>query len=140
VGELLEDAQEMMAAGGLSVSANVQYVSTEDTSLHGRVAAQSVEAGKTVMQQTPVSLTVYQVPSLMHSAEVVLDLQQSDTLSAVRVTMVIADSEVTVFTGEYPVDASRHPKVTLTTFQGGTYTYRVYINDEFKYQSEVRID
>ncbi len=136
----LEEAQQLLTESGLTVSPSVQYISTEDVTLHGRVAAQSIEAGRQVMQATVISLSVHQVPSLMHTAEVVLDLQQSESLSVVRVALVVAGAEVTAYQGEYTADATRHPKVTLMTPQGGTYVYRVYINDEYKYQSEVKID
>ena len=139
VGEPLSAAQDALTAAGLSVSAAVTFVSTEDTSLHGTVASQTLEPETMVIRGTSVALSVYQVPSLLHAAEVTLNLPESDSLLSVRITVDVTGAEVTCFQQDYTADALRHPVVKLTSQIAGTCRMRVYINGEFKYFEEVTL-
>ena len=86
-----------------------------------------------------VAVTVYRVPELMAGAKVILDLPQSDSLTSVRITLNGGMGEVTVFQGEFPANASRHPEVELKAQEAGDYTYRVYFNEKFAYQHQVTL-
>ena len=57
-----------------------------------------------------------------------------------RVTLQDASGEYTVYEAEYPANASRHPEIPLSTDNAGTCTYRVYINNEFKYSNSVTFE
>lgn len=140
IGRTLNDAQELLSASGLTVSPTVQFVDTDDASLHGMVAAQSLEKDRQVILNTNISLTVYQVPGKTHQASVVLELPQSDGMLNVRVTVSEGDMEYVVYQGEFPSDAGRHPQVTLTTQMPGSYTYHVYCNGSELYALPVMID
>ncbi len=139
VGKPLATAQGLMTEAGLTVSPTVTFVSTEDASLHGTVASQSLQPDMQVIRGTEVSLTVYQVPSMMRTAEVTLNLPESDTLLRVRITVDISGSEVTIFQQDYTADATRHPLVRLTSQFSGTCTMRVYINDQYKYSEVITL-
>ena len=139
VGKPLATAQGLLTDAGLAVSPTVTFVSTEDASLHGTVASQSLQPDMQVIRGTEVALTVYQVPSMMRAAEVTLDLPESDTLLTVRITIDISGSEVTVFQQDYTADATRHPLVRLTSQFSGTCSMRVYINDTFKYSEPITL-
>ena len=139
VGKLLSVAQENLTAAGFNVSAQVATVSTEDTSLHGTVASQSLEPDREFIRGTGITLTVYQVPSMLHSAEVALKLPESDRLLSVRITLDITGGEVTAYQGDFTADATRHPTVVVTSQLAGTCVLRVYINGEYKYFEEVTL-
>ena len=139
VGKLLSVAQDTLTAAGFNVSAQVATVSTEDTSLHGTVASQSLEPDREYIRGTGITLTVYQVPSMLHSAEVMLALPESDRLLSVRVTLDITGGEVTAFQGDYTADTTRHPTVQVTSQLAGACLMRVYINGEYKYFEEITL-
>ncbi len=139
-GKQLDEAKELIAAAGMGTDPLITYVETDETSLHGRVSQQSIAAEKQVIQGTNISLTVYRVPALMCKANIILDLPAADGLTSVRVTLQDESSESPVYTSEFPANASRHPEVTLQTDYPGVYTYRVYINNEFKYSGTVTFE
>ncbi|MGN0970943.1 MAG: Stk1 family PASTA domain-containing Ser/Thr kinase [Aristaeellaceae bacterium] len=135
----LSEAQAALSESGLTMSSAVTYVDTQDTSLHGRVASQMPAADTQVVQGAQVTLSVYRVESMLARSSVTLDLPQSDGLTSVRITLVQGDTEVTVYQGEYPANASRHPEVELTAQDPGDYIYKVYFGDKFAYQQQVTL-
>jgi beta-lactam-binding protein with PASTA domain len=139
-GRLLPEAKELISAAGLTLNTDITYKETEAESLHGRVTSQSIAANSQVILGTNISLTVYRVPSLMKKAKITLDLPASEALTSVRVTLQDESGEYTVYQNDYPANASRHPEIELTTDNAGTYTYRVYINDAFKYSNSVKFE
>lgn len=139
VGQSLSAAQEQLTGSGLTVNPGITYLDTTDASLHGTVASQSPAADSQVIQGAAVTLTLYRVPELLHSATVTLDLPQSDSLTSVRITLNTGEVEYTVYQGEFPANASRHPEVELTAQDAGDYLYRVYFNDKFAYQQQVTL-
>ena len=70
-GRHLADAQELIAASGLSLNQNITFLETDDTTMHGLVAQQSPSGGSEVIASAKVSLTLYRVPSMMARAKVV---------------------------------------------------------------------
>ena len=139
-GRLLPEAKELISAAGLTLNADISYKETEAESLHGRVTSQSIAANSQVIQGTTISLTVYRVPSMMKKAKITLDLPATEELTRVRVTLQDESGEYTVYQNDYPANASRHPEIVLTTDNAGSYTYRVYINDVFKYSDMVKFE
>ena len=139
-GRLLPEAKELISAAGLTLNTDITYKETEAESLHGRVTSQSIAANSQVILGTNISLTVYRVPSLMKKAKITLDLPASEALTSVRVTLQDESGEYTVYQNDYPANASRHPEIELTTDNAGTYSYRVYINDVFKYSDMVKFE
>ena len=139
-GQSLADAQAMLSAVGLAASPSVQYVETDATQLHDTVATQSLEPGAQVIQGTAVTLSVYRVPSMMHSAELTLNLEDSEGLLSVRVTLDVGGTEEKVFQADYTADMSRHPVVPIQAQAAGTYTYRVYFNNVFTYLGEITLE
>lgn len=139
-GRLLTDAKDLLLGYGLQVAGSMQFITTEDTSLHGMVAAQSPASGSQVIQGTQVSLTVYQVPGMTRSAQVTLRLKESETILNVRVTMNENGTETNVYQGEFAPDAPREADIILTAQLPGTYTYKVYFGNDFAYQGTVTME
>ena len=139
-GRLLPEAKELISAAGLTLNTDITYKETEAESLHGRVPSQAIAAHSQVILGTNISRTVYRVPSLMKKAKITLDLPASEALTSVRVTLQDESGEYTVYQNDYPANASRHPEIELTTDNAGTYTYRGYINDTFKYSGTVTFE
>ena len=115
----------------------MNFIITEDPDKHDIIASQSIAKYTQVIEGTQIMLAVYQMPSMTYSAEVVLDLPESSSLTSVRVTLVHNNTEYTVFQAEYPANTTRHPTATLVAQESGDYLYRVYCNDRFAYQQEV---
>ena len=139
-GSTLAAARETLTNAGLNVSGSVSYRDTTDTSQHGLVAAQSPTESTAVIQGTTVYLTLYQVPGLTKSAEVMLSLPERNETLSVRVTLVVDGMETTMVQMNVEPEDSRHPIVTLTTQIAGDYTYRVYLNGSFAYQETATLE
>ncbi len=139
-GRTFREARELIAAAGLTLNATIEYVETNDPTLHGEVKQQSIIADTAVIQGTAISLSVYRVPSMLHKARIELDLPESEGLTSVRVTLNDAGGEVTVYQNDFPSNASRHPEVELVSEEAGEFTFRVYINNVFKYSKTVTFE
>lgn len=139
-GKTLYNARELIAGAGLTTSPMITYIDTEDAALHNHVAEQSPAVDQQVMLNTSVTLSVYRVAALMHRSKVILDLPESDGLTSVRVTLSDGVGEYNVYQGDFPANASRHPEVELAANEAGTYTYRVYCNNDFQYQQQVTME
>ncbi|MGN0754509.1 MAG: Stk1 family PASTA domain-containing Ser/Thr kinase [Aristaeellaceae bacterium] len=140
-GRRLSEAKDLIAAAGLTLNPTITYLETTEASLHGLVTSQSIAADSQVIRGATISLTVYRVPRLMSRAKITLDLPVSDGLTRVRVTLADESAaEYTVYESEFPANASRRPEIELSTDDPGTYTYRVYINNVFKYSNTVTFE
>ena len=139
-GRLLSEAKDLISGAGMTLNPAITYLETSEAALHGRVTSQSIAADSQVIQGTSISLTVYRVPSLMSRAKLTLDLPSADGLTSVRVTLQDESGEYAVYESEFPANASRRPEVELATDTPGVYTYRVYINNEFKYSGTVTFE
>ncbi|MGN1369458.1 MAG: Stk1 family PASTA domain-containing Ser/Thr kinase [Aristaeellaceae bacterium] len=140
-GRRLNEAKELIAAAGLTLNPTITYMETTEASLHGLVTSQSIAADSQVIRGANISLTVYRVLSLMSRAKITLDLPIADGLTSVRVTLADETAtEYTVYESEFPANASRQPEIELATDEPGTYTYRVYINNVFKYSNTVAFE
>lgn len=139
-GKTLSEAQILLSATGLSANPTVVYVETENPDMHGKIAQQVPSAGSEAVLDVQVSLTICRVSSMMARARVQLVLPQTDGVTKVRVTLVDGGVECNAYEGNYPANASREPEVELSGTTAGTYTYRVYLNDEFAYQQQVELE
>ena len=133
-------AMQTLSDAGLKINPGVSIVTTEDPSLHGLVATQSLEAGSQVILGTSVTLSVYRVAALTHSAQLTLNLPEAAAGIAVRVTISAGAGEVTVYRGDYPSDSPRTPEITVQSANPGTYSYKVYVDETFKYGGTVEIE
>ena len=140
-GRLLNEARDLIVAAGLTMDPAITYMETTEPSLHGRVTSQTLAADTQVIQGSTISLTVYRVPSMMSRTKITLNLPTSDGLTNVRVTLSDdTGAESVAYESAFPANASRHPEVELTTDAPGTYTYRVYVNNVFKYSNTVTFE
>ena len=136
----LVQAQDLLLSAGLTMNVNLQYIDTQNLSMHGVIAAQSPNGGEQVMAGTPVTLTLYRVPELTHAARVTLQLPESQSAVSVRVTLTEAGSEKTVWQMNYTADSTRSPEIEISAQDAGEYVYKVYINDKFAYQQSITIN
>ncbi len=136
-GKLLSEAKELISAAGLVLNNDITYIETQEAALHGRVLSQSLTADAQVIQGANITLEVYRVMRLMCQAKITLDLPASEGLTRVRVTLLDGGGEYQVYQSEVPANASRRPEITLAHDTAGSYTYRVYIDGEFKYANTV---
>ena len=139
-GKTLGESQELLQSAGLTLNATLQYQDTSDASLHGTVAMQTPASGAQVILSTSVSLTVYRVAGMTHSAKVTLDLPESDGLLSVRVTLNEGGGEYNAYQADYAVNTTRHPEIELTAQTAGVCTYKVYINEKFAYQQQLTLE
>lgn len=140
-GRLLNEARDLIVAAGLTMDPAITYLETTEPSLHGRVTSQTLAADTQVIRGSTISLTVYRVPSMMNKAKITLNLPASDGLTNVRVTLADeTGAESVAYENAFPANASRHPEVELATDAAGTYTYRVYVNNVFKYSNTVTFE
>ena len=139
-GRTLREAREMIVGAGLTLNAAIEYVDVTDPTLHNRVQHQSIAVDTAVIQGTPISLSVWRVQSMLHRARIELDLPQSEGLTSVRVTVSDEGGEITVYQGDFPSNASRHPEVELVSSDAGEVVCKVYVNNVFKYSKTVRFE
>ena len=139
-GRTFSEARELIASAGLTFSGSVEYVETNDPTLHGKVKQQSIPADTAVILGTSVSLSVYRMPAMLHRARITLELPESNGLTSVRVTINDDGGEVVVFQGDYPSNASRHPEAELISDEAGEYSCKVYVNNVFKYSVTVKFE
>lgn len=139
-GETLASAKEILTNAGLAVSGSVKYKDTTETSQHGLVQAQSPDPSTDVIQGTTVFLTIYQVPGLTRTAQVMLKLPERNETISVRVTLEVDGMETTMAQMIVEPGDSRHPIVTLSTQIAGDYIYRVYCNGTFAYQETATLE
>ncbi|MBE5798028.1 MAG: Stk1 family PASTA domain-containing Ser/Thr kinase [Clostridiales bacterium] len=139
-GRTLREAMELISSSGLTLNAAIEYVDTQEEIYHDRVREQSIAADTAVIQGTTLTLSVYRVQSMLRRAKVELELPASDSLVSVRVTLLSDSGEVTAYQNDFPSNASRHPEVELVSSNAGEFTYRVYVNNVFKYANTVRFE
>ena len=140
-GKSLNEAQDLLESAGLVPDGALTWQETKDASAHGTVAAQFPAADTQVIRGTAVSLTVWRVPSLTHSAEIELQLPPSQGPMSVRVTMTQSGEEKTVWaSAAYPADATRYPRLEVYADAAGAAVYTVYVNDEWLYQMQMTLE
>ena len=140
-GRLLNEARDLIVAAGLTMDPAITYMETTEPTLHGRVTSQTLAADTQVIRGSSISLTVYRVPSMMSRTKITLNLPATDGLTHVRVTLADeTGAESVAYENAFPANASRHPEVELATDAVGTYTYRVYVNNVFKYSNTVTFE
>jgi len=140
-GRMLDEARDLIVAAGLTLDPTITYLETTEATLHGRVTSQTLAADTQVIRGSSISLTVYRVPAMMSRAKITLDLPASDGLTNVRVTITDdTGAETSVYESAFPANASRHPEIELATDMPGAYTYRVYVNNVFKYSNTVTFE
>lgn len=139
-GRSCREAMELIASAGLTLDAAITYIDTEEANLHDVVSHQSIIADTAVIQGTAISLEVFRVQSMLHRAKVELELPASNGLASVRVTLATDSGEVTVYQNDFPSNASRHPEVELVSNDAGEFTYKVYVDNVFRYANTVRFE
>lgn len=136
----LAEARAMLSDAGLNVSTSITYTDSSDTRLHGLVAGQTPAQGSQVIQSTMVYLTLYQVPGMTKSCDVILKLPEKNETITVRVTLVVDGMESVQVQRNVAPEESRHPRVTLSAQIAGEYTYRVYCNGTFAYEETALLE
>ena len=141
VGKTLDAAQELVESASLTLGGDIEWEETSDPEKHGLVASQYPAPDTQVILGTEVSLTLYRVPTLIHTAIITLSLPESTEAISVRVTVMEGEEEKTVWaTTSYSPDLPRRPSLEIYADAPGQYTYRVYTNDQYLYQMPVELE
>ncbi len=122
-GLTLEEAENKITDQQMTLNTTLNYVDTEDESLHGRVAAQTPEAESRVVLSSPVTLSIYRCPALAREVSVEVTVPENENDVTVRVTIQAENSmnELQVISYVCAKDNSR------------TLSVPVYLPDSRKY-------
>ena len=90
----LAQAEDYATDGKLTLAGQLNFVDTDDSELHGRVASQSPDPDARVVLQTPISLSLYRCPERTRRQDLAVTVPESDTDVNVRVTMQAVGSTV----------------------------------------------
>ncbi|MBQ6564137.1 MAG: Stk1 family PASTA domain-containing Ser/Thr kinase [Clostridia bacterium] len=134
------EATKKIAQAGLSLSDDIQFIGTNDESLHNLVKEQSIVSGTQVIQGTEIILHVYQAPTRTCSQQVTINLPDATNVQNVRLTLEKDGSEYSVFKGDLVPNEQQEATARIFSQEAGKYNMRVYINGEFKYQAEVQME
>ena len=116
-------------------------VDSAEANQHGKVALQSPVAGTQVIEGTAVTLSVYRVASLVHTAQVDITLPESDASMDVRITLVDDEGiETEVYADTLAADSPRNTTVTIESTLTGSHVCRVYLDGSFAYQRTVTLE
>ncbi len=131
-GLTLEEAENKITDQKMMLNTTLNYVDTEDASLHGRVAQQSPEAESRVVLSTPVTLSLYRCPAMVRevSMEVTVPEEKSENDVTVRVTIQAENStnELQVISYVCAKDNSRTQTVPVYLPDGRKYFCMVYLD------------
>ena len=141
VGKTLQEARELLSSAALTRTAPMRSVAAAGASRAGMVAQQSPVAGARVIEGTAVTLSVYRVASLVHTAQVDIALPESEASIRLRVTLV-DDSGVEneVYAATLAPDSPRNTTVAIESTLTGNHVCRVYLDDSFAYQRTVTLE
>ncbi len=130
VGLTLDEAEDKITDQQMTLNTTLNYVDTEDASLHGRVAQQTPEAESRVVLSSPVTLSLYRCAAMVREVNVEVTVPENENDVTVRVTIQAENStnELQVITYVCAKDNSR------------TQTVPVYLPDERKYACMVYFD
>lgn len=141
VGKSLQEARELLASAGLTMNPQIQYVDAVEPNQHNRVALQQPVADTRVIRDAAVTLSLYRVASLVHSAQVPITLPTSEESIALRVTLVGEDgTESEVYAAEMAADTPRSTTVPIESTLSGSRVCRIYLNGNFAYQLSVTLE
>ncbi len=129
-GLTLEEAEDKITDQQMMLNTTLNYVDTEDASLHGRVAQQTPEAESRVVLSSPVTLSLYRCAAMVREVNVEVTVPENENDVTVRVTIQAENStnELQVITYVCTKENSR------------TQTVPVYLPDERKYACMVYFD
>ena len=114
-GMTLAAVEEYVTNSQLTLFSQLNYVDTEDASLHGLVASQTPEPDAHVVQQTPITLSLYRCLERTHQEEIQVTVPEKEENVTVRVTLQAVNSPIEWMYVTYvcAVDMGRVQLVTL---------------------------
>ena len=140
-GKSLAEARELLASANLTLNPQIQAVDSKEANQHGTVALQQPVAGTQVIEGAAVTLSVYRVASLVHSAQVNVTLPERTESIDVRITLVGDNgTEDEVYAATLAPDSSRNTTVTIESTLTGSHVCRVYLNNSFAYQQTITLE
>ena len=119
----MAEVEQTILASKLTVNTALNYIDTDDESLHGRVAAQQPEVGNRVVENYPVTLSLYRYPSERSTAVVEITAPEKQEDVGVRITLQAEQSNI-VFEFSYTCTPEQPRKQTVTL---DLPDYRTYI-------------
>ena len=123
LGMTMAEVEQTILASRLTVNTALNYIDTDDESLHGRVAAQQPESGNRVVENYPVTLSLYRYPSERSTAVVEITAPEKQEDVGVRITLQAEQSNI-VFEFSYTCTPEQPRKQTVTL---DLPDYRTYI-------------
>ncbi len=94
VGKTLEMVENEITDSKMTLNPTLEYETTEDPELHGKVAKQQPEAGSTVTNGSQVTLTIYQCEAVIRQTVFDVTTQQSDADQTAKVTIRAENSNM----------------------------------------------
>lgn len=131
-GLTLEEAEQMLTQERLKLDPSISYVDTRKAREHGTVAAQSPDADVHVMQDTPVSLSLYRYPTDQSEKEFSVTVMDSDQEVSVRITLQAENSVNEILAIQYSClpEQPRSQTVRLNIPDSRKYVCKIYQNEE----------
>ena len=125
----LKDAELTLEKLSLTIYPVLTYLETEESALHGMVAAQDPAPETHVVLNMPVMLTLYRSAELSRETTIRVSVPEMDHDVNVRVTLKAENSSVELEGITYPctADAYREQDVILRLPDNRTWFYYVYI-------------
>jgi len=129
-GMTLEEAEQTAMNSNLTLSPVLQYVDTELEEEHGRIAAQTPDAGNKVIQNTTISLSLYRCAALEPYTEVEVTIPASETDTTVRITVQAEQSGMEYEDVSYiwPADADRTRTIRISEPDDRVYICTIYVD------------
>ena len=124
----LENAETMLEQASLAVDANIAYLSPSLPEDHGKVAAQSPEAGQSVMNNTPVSLVILHCSGIRADIELSLPESDGDLNLVILVHAEHSSVKYKVYSAIIAPDFPRHQVYTIELPDNRTYIYTVLLD------------
>ena len=127
----LEEAEKLLVNNNLKLIPALQYMDTDDESMHGRVAAQLPEADSRVVWDTTVQLTLYRCRTIPCDADVEISVPESQEDLTVRLCVQAEGDNVEVDSRAFtvPPDAARTRMETIRLPDTRTYYVTIYVNE-----------
>ena len=131
-GLTLSEAEDQVPDSQLTLNASLSYVDTDDPVLHGLVADQNPAPESRVLQQAPVSLSLYRNAETAKRKNVDVTVPESDRDTTVRLTLRAEGSvmEWVYITYICAPDVGRTQVVTVELPDERDYICQIYINGE----------
>ena len=130
-GKTMEETEKTLLDNHLSLLPSLQYMDTDDMSMHGTVAAQSPDPDSRVVWDTTVQITLYRCTAVPSVAEVKHTLADTGEDQTIRYCVQAEGDNVEVESRivTEPSDGDRERKENFNIPDTRKYWVTIYVND-----------